>query len=120
MFDIIGNFIPSGGFVSINQTQNIMSSQTSSHYHGTSPNYGSPHTTSFQHMSPSQMKVNSSMVGSKVMSQGYAHSHTSYGEMSPGGNTDGSTVKVEERSPYSVQNSSPYSKFNLYMLYKVI
>lgn len=100
-----------GSFVSINQTQNIMGSQPSSHYHGSSPNYGSPHTSSFQHISPSSMKVNSAVVGSKVMNQGYGR--TSYGDMSPGGNADGTGVKIEERSPYSVQNNSPYSKSNL-------
>ena len=56
-------------------------------------------------MSPSALKVSPS-AGNKIINQGYS---SSYGEMSPGGNVDGGIVKVEECSPYSAHNNSPYS-----------
>ena len=91
--------------MSLNQTQTILGSQPSSHYPGTPPLYGSPHTSSspYQHMSPS---VKPPMGGS--INQGFGQ--TNYGEMSPGRNVvEAGCMKVEEHSPYSVQNNSPYS-----------
>lgn len=103
----------SGGYVPLSQTSTILGVQppTSSHYPSTPPLYPSTHTSTspyhHHHMNTSPIKVKLPSEGNKLMNQGFHVAN--FGEMSPGGVGDGIGVKVEEASPYSVQNNSPFS-----------